>query len=220
MPTTRKHFLEDLKDLYQELLKMGTLVEETIRKSIAALKTQNSITAAEVLEDDEAINRFEKDIQDRCMILLATEQPVASDLRTIVTAIKIASQLERIGDHAVHVAKSALLLADQRYVKPLIDIPRMGEMCVFMIHEILSALVENDAPRAEVIAERDDEVDELYNQVSREMISYMLEDPHSINQGVELVFVSRYLERMGDHVTNIAELVVYNATGNHVELNR
>lgn len=220
MPATRKHFSEDLQDLYQELLKMGTLVEETIRKAISALKTQNSALAAEVLDDDDAVNCFEKDIQDRCIILLATEQPVASDLRSIVTAIKVATQLERIGDHAVHVAKSAILMADQRYLKPLIDIPRMGEICISMIHEILSALVENDPEQARAIAARDDEVDELNDQISRKMFNSMLKDPQVLNQGLELIFVSRFMERMGDHVTNIAELVVYNATGNHVELNR
>ncbi len=216
----RRHFSSNLYDLHQEILKMGVLVEEIIRKAILALKNRDEFLAAEVLKDDDAVNDIETRINDKAVILLATEQPVAGDLRFIVSAIKAANELERIADQAVHVAKCSLKIGDEKLIKPLVDIPRMTELCILMIHDILSALVENDADKARKIAEMDDEIDELHNRVSREMVSYMLEDSSRISQGLELSFAARYIERIGDHVTNIAELIVYNATGKRVELNR
>ena len=220
MPTTRKHFSAHLDDLHQELLKMGTLVEDILRKAVVALKTQNREMAVEIIDDDMAINSFENTIQDRGIILLATEQPVASDLRVIVTAIKIAHQLERIGDHAVHIAKSAMKLSSETYMKPLADIPRMADICISMIRDILTALMENDQDAAIGIARRDDMVDELYRMISGDMRSIMKSNGSTIGQGIELSFVTHFLERIGDHVTNIAELVVYSASGKRVELNR
>jgi phosphate transport system protein len=217
---TRKQFAENLKDLHHDLLKMGTLVEETIRKSVAAITTRNSALARQVMQDEEEINSFETEIQDRCIILLATEQPVAHDLRSIVTAIKIATQLERIGDHAVHLAKSALRLADRRMEEQLIEVPRMAEICICMFHDILTALVENSEEKAMEVAGRDDDADMLYTRISEQLLARMCDDKAAVTRGIELLFVSRYLERIGDHVTNIAELIVYNASGRHVELNR
>jgi phosphate transport system protein len=220
MAVTRKHFAENLKDLHHDLLKMGTLVEETIRKSVTAITSRNRELAGQVIQDEEEINSFETEILDRCIILLATEQPVAQDLRSIVTAIKIATQLERIGDHAVHLAKSALRLADRMMDEPLIDVPRMAQICISMFHDILTALVENSEEKAREVAGRDDDADLLYNRISEELLTQMCEDKAAVTRGMELIFVSRYLERIGDHVTNIAELIVYNASGRHVELNR
>ena len=217
---TRKHFSSDLNELHQEILKMGSLVEDIILKALHALNNRDQSLANEVLRDDDLINTIESRINDKAVILLATEQPVAGDLRFIVSAIKAANELERIGDQAVHIAKCSLRIGDSQFIKPSIEIPRMIELCVVMIHDILSALVENNSERAKAIATKDDEIDELYNLVSREMISSMIEDNSRIPQGLELSFIARYIERIGDHITNIAELIVYNATGRRVELNR
>ncbi|WP_319476691.1 phosphate signaling complex protein PhoU [Marispirochaeta aestuarii] len=220
MPGTRKHFSEELKDLHQSLLKMGILVEESIQKSIIALKGHNSELAEQIIHDDEDINTAETGILDHCTKLLATQQPVAGDLRTIVTAIKVATQLERIGDHAVHIAKSVLKLSEDPFIRDLTDIPRMAKICQAMIRDILTALINNDGDYAREVAGRDDEVDKLYYRITRELVTGMTQDNAKINQGLELIFVVRYLERMGDHVTNISELIIYNTSGRHVELNR
>ncbi len=216
----RRHFSSNLNDLHQDILKMGVLVEDIIRKALLALKTRDENLAGQVIKDDDAVNELETRINDKAVILLATEQPVAGDLRFIVSAIKAANELERIADQAVHVAKCSLKIGFEKLIKPLVIIPRMTELSIIMIHDILSALVENSAEKAVKIAEMDDEIDKLHKQVSREMVSCMIDDSSRISQGLELSFVARYIERIGDHVTNIAELIVYNATGKRVELNR
>jgi phosphate transport system protein len=208
-----------LDTIHQEVLKMGTLVEEAIRKSIQALKNRDSALANKVVEDDTAINDIELSIQDKCIILIATEQPVARDLRGLITILKITSQLERMGDHAVHIAKNALKLAGQTYMKQLIDIPRMGECAIHMLHEVLTAFMNNDQQKAIEVAGMDDEIDDLNDQVMRECLTYMMQDPAYIPQATAFLFVSRFLERLGDHVTNISEWICYNITAEHKELN-
>ncbi len=215
----RQKFLEDLDTIHQEVLKMGTLVEEAIRKSIQALKNRDSALATKVVEDDTAINDIELSIQDKCIVLIATEQPVARDLRGLITILKITSQLERMGDHAVHIAKNALKLAGQTYMKQLIDIPRMGECAIRMLHEVLTAFMNNDQQKAIEVAGMDDEIDDLNDQVMRECLTYMMQDPAYIPQATAFLFVSRFLERLGDHVTNISEWICYNITAEHKELN-
>lgn len=215
----RHKFFEDLGDINQEVLKMGTLVEEAIRKSIQALKNRDSDLAKKVVDGDTAINNMELSIHDRCIILIATEQPVAGDLRGLVAILKIVSQLERMGDHAVHVAKNALRLAGESYMKKLIDIPRMGELAAQMLHEVLTAFMNNDQQKAIEVAAMDNEIDNLHDQVMRECLTYMMQDPANIPQATAFLFVSRFLERLGDQVTNISEWICYNVTGEHRELN-
>lgn len=198
---------------------MGTLVEEAMQSAMHALKTKDYELAGRTIDNDEKINQLELEIQDKLTVLIATEQPVARDLRHIVTSLKVVTQLERMGDHAVHIAKSAIRLKDEEYIKPLIDLPKMSEIGVQMLHEVLTAFAECDEKRAQQIAQMDDQIDNLNNQVWRELITYMMEDSKLIRQATSLLFVSRWLERFGDHVTNISEWIVYDATGTHTELN-
>lgn len=216
----RQRFLESLNEIHQDVLKMGTLVEEAIRKSMQALKEKNVELAQRVIDEDAVINEMELAIQDRCIVLIGTEQPVAGDLRGLITIIKIVTQLERMGDHAIHIAKNALRLADEQYMKKLIDMPRMAEVAIRMIHEALTAFMDNDQEKALEVAAMDDEIDELHNQVMRECLTYMMQDPKNIPQATSFLFISRFLERLGDHVTNISEWICYNITGKHRELNQ
>ena len=215
----RHEFVAALEDLNQDILKMGVLVEEALRKAVGSLVNQDRDMARQVIEEDTAVNKMEVDIEDKCTVIIARDQPVASDLRQLITSLKVVTQLERMGDHAVHIAKAALRLADKKPMKPLIDIPEMGELCIHMARKVISAYIACDAREAEKIADMDEKVDNLRDQVMRELISYMLEDTKHISQSLDLLFVSRYLERFADHVTNISEWIVYNATGRHAELN-
>jgi len=215
----RQQYLESLNEINQEVLKMGTLVEEAIRKAVQALKTRDTDLANSVIDNDFAINDMELAIQDRCIILIATEQPVAGDLRGLIATLKIVSQLERMGDHAVHIAKNALKLVGETYMKKLIDIPRMGERAIQMLHEVLTAFMNSDKQKAIDVAEMDDEIDELHEQVMRECLTYMMQDPTNIPQATAFLFISRFLERLGDQVTNISEWIIYIITGEHRELN-
>jgi phosphate transport system protein len=216
---TRAAFHQAMDALKQEILAMGVRVEEALRKAISGLVRQDLTMAREVIADDEKINALETQIEDRCIALIATEQPVALDLRRIVTGMKIVTQLERMGDHARHIAKATVRLAGESYMKPLVDIPRMGELCAGMVHDVLSAFVANDAERARSVARADGEVDALHKRVVSEVLSLMMGKPELVSQGLELVLVSRFIERTADHVTNIAEWIVYCETGTHAELN-
>ena len=217
---TRKRYTENLAAINREVLKMGTLVEEAIRKSMQALREKDLELAKRVIDEDKVINQMELSIQDDCIALIATEQPVAGDLRGLITIIKIVTQLERMGDHAVHVAKGVLRLAGETYMKKLLDLPRMADCAIRMIHEVLTAFMNNDQQRALEVAEMDDEIDELHNQVMRECLTFMMQDPKYIPQATAFLFISRFLERLGDHVTNISEWICYNITGKHRELNQ
>jgi phosphate transport system protein len=216
---TRQVFEEELAAVNQEILRMGVMVEEALRRAIESLVDKDEAKARAVVDGDSAINRLEQDIEDRCIVLIAREQPVASDLRRLITSLKIVTQLERMGDHALHVAKGTLRLLPETYMKPLIDIPRMAEIGIGMVRDVLTAFLENDAERAREVAKRDQLMDDLHTQVMRELFTYMMESNRYVTQSISLLFVSRFLERVGDHVTNICEWVVYSATGERVELN-
>lgn len=216
---TRQAFEEGLAFVNQEILRMGVMVEEALRRAIESLVAKDEQKAREVVAGDEAINKLEVAIEERCVVLIAREQPVASDLRRLITSLAIAGQLERMGDHALHVAKGSLRMHEETYMKPLIDIPRMADLIISMIRDALGALLANDAERARQVAARDRGVDALHEQVMREVFTYMMQDPKLVSQSISLLFISRFLERMGDHVTNICEWVVYLATGERVELN-
>jgi phosphate transport system protein len=216
---TRQAFEEGLAALNQEILRIGVMVEEALRQAVESLVNKDGEQARAVVAADAAINQLEHEIEDRCIVLIAKEQPVATDLRKLITSLKIVTQLERMGDHALHVAKGTLRLLPETYMKPLIDIPRMAELAIGMIRDVLTAFLANDAVRAREVAARDQQIDELHNQVMREVFTYMMENSKFISQSISLLFISRFLERVGDHVTNICEWVVYGATGEHVELN-
>ena len=204
-----RHFEVELEGLKQQLLLMGGRVETIIHKSIAALERRDRGLADEVFQDDRAIDRLEIDIDERCIALLALQQPLAGDLRFITAALKISNDLERVGDHAVNIAGGALRLAGKPMLKPLVDIPRMADIAIGMLNEALDDFVRRDGESARRLVRRDDEVDDLNRQVFRELLSYMIEDPSTITRAMELVLVARNLERVADLATNIAEEVVF-----------
>lgn len=214
----RKHFMEQLKDINQEILQMGTLVEESITKAVEALKNQDCALAEQVITEDEPINQMEIDLCDKCAVAIATEQPVATDLRQLIGAIRIVTDLERIGDFASHIAKMTIRMSEEKYLKPLIDIPRMAEIARSMLHDSITAFLEGNVDLAYEIAERDDRIDEINSQIFRELLTYMMQDPHTIQQATNLLLLSRSLERLGDHVTNICEWVIFTYTGEHKDL--
>ena len=204
-----RHFDLEFDLLKEELLLMGGRAESIVSKSIEALARRDVTLAQQVLDDDRAIDRLEIDIEERCVLLLALKQPLATDLRFITASLKISNDLERIGDHAVNIAGGAVRLSEQPQLKPLVDIPRMAQLATAMLHEALDAFVRRDAPTARRLVRRDDEVDDLNRQVFRELLTYMIEDPTTITRAMELILVARNLERVADLATNIAEEVVF-----------
>jgi len=204
-----RHFDQELETLKGQLLLMGGRTEAIVQKSVEALKRRDPRLAREVLEDDQAIDRLEIDVEERCIALLALRQPLAVDLRFITAALKISNDLERMGDHAVNIAGGALRLAEVPPLKPLVDIPRMADMAASMLREALDAFVRRDAATARRLCRRDDDVDSLNRQLFRELISFMLEDPSTITRAMELILVARNLERVADLATNVAEEVVF-----------
>lgn len=208
MPDSQR-FHEEFDTFKARLLEMGGLAEERVRAIIGALVGRDDAAVDQVLAGDEAINRLQVEIDDRGFHLLALYQPVATDLRTIMAALKINTDLERVGDLAVNIAEAALRYFVHPPVKPLIDIPRMAGIAESMLRDALDAFVRRDAELARHVLRRDDSLDELKNQVFRELLTYMLQDPATIEPALDLILVSRHLERIGDHATNIAEEVIF-----------
>jgi phosphate transport system protein len=205
----RMHFDVELKALKNQLLTMGALVEERAHQAVRALIKRDADEAELVIRSDKDVNDLHMDIDDRCLRLLATQTPLAGDLRLITSAIKINSDLERIGDQAVNIAENTLKLLPQPALKPLIDIPRMAEIAEKMTKDALDAFVRRDADLARDVLKRDDEVDQLKDQVFRELLTYMMADPGTIQRALALILISRNLERVADHATNIAEDVIF-----------
>lgn len=216
---TRNTFVDELDSLHQDLIRMGSRVEEQINDCITALAKQDEKLALYVIDNDDIIDKMETDIEEKCVKLIARQQPLAIDLRTIFTTIKIVTDLERIADHAVDIGKITLRLKDEKYIKPLIDIPHMAQIVQDMIRGALDAYVKLDVHLAEKVCESDDEIDSLYKQVFRELLVIMMEDPSTINQSTQFLFVCKFLERIADHVTNICEWIVYLVTGEYKDLN-
>jgi phosphate transport system protein len=215
----RQHLLTKISELDRNILNMGMYVQEAMKRAVNVL-VQNDLEEAEkLIIDDEAINSLESKIQDEIILLIATEQPVAGDLRHIITCFKVISQLERMGDHAVHIAKEVLQIGKTEYIKPLIDLPLMAEIGLEMLSGALDAFASADPAKAMEIAGMDDRVDSLQNQVNRELMTYMFENSSNFKQVNSFMFIARWLERFADHVTNICEWIIYNAKGEHVELN-
>jgi len=218
--TTRQHYSEKMNTLQRTIVHMGTLVVRALELSMQALMDQDEKIAGEIIESDQSINNLEIEINNQCTTLIAEEQPLAKDLRIILNAIRASHSLERIGDNAVHIAKSTILLSKEPYMKPLIDIPRMAEIAIAMVKESLDAYIQLNQEGAVEISRRDNRVDDIYSQIFRELITYMHEDPGKISQAMTLLFICRRLERVADHATHIWEGVVFVATGTHGELNR
>ena len=214
----REHFQQELEVVNQDILRMVVLVEENAKKAQKALIKQDSALARQVIEADEKVNAMELEITDKCTLILAREQPVASDLRHIVACLKVVSDIERIGDYVVHAAKRAKELSDEKYIKPLIDIPKMLDLGVKMLRDAVDALIHSDEEKARETAKLDSEMDHLNKQIYRELLALMLEDSDNIKQATKLLFLSRFLERMGDHAVTICSWAIYSAVGSHAEL--
>jgi phosphate transport system protein len=217
--TIRETFDRDLTELQDDFLRMGDLVDTAIRRSIEALQTRSSKLAEAVIIADNTINKLHLELEDRCLRLMATQQPMAKDLRMIASVWAMTIDLERMADHAGDIGKITKRIAEEPLLKPLIDIPRMAEMVHEMLRDGLDAFVRRDPDLAERMAGKDDAVDRLYGQVFRELLTYMIEDPKNIQPATHLLMVASALERMGDHATNIGERVIYMVTGTLKELN-
>jgi len=212
-PHTNRQYEEDLRGLRAGLLKMGGLVERQIAEAVDSLVTRNSQQARVTIARDSEVNHMDVASDEICIRLLALHQPAASDLRFITTGLKITTDLERIGDNAVNICERAVELNQEPQIKPYIDIPRMASIAQSMVKDSLDAFMREDTTLAEEVIERDDEVDGLNYQIYRELLSYMAEDPSTIIRATRILFVSKYLERIADHATNIAEMVVYMVKG-------
>lgn len=219
MSSTRHAFDVALADLQQDILRMGSLVELAIHKAVKSLAEQDTELAEEVIKGDALIDQLEVSIEDKCLKLIATQQPIAGDLRKIGAGLKSIADLERMGDNSVAIARVTKRLAGQPLIKPLVDIPRMAVLAQQMVKDGLDAYVRGDVELAKTLNSKDDEVDHIYSQIFRELLTYMMEDPRTITQATYLLFVGRYLERIADHATNIGENVVYLVTGQRSDLN-
>ena len=205
----RHHFEEEMQALRNRLLNMGALVEERMHDATHALIERRLDTAERIIASDQDVNDLQIEIDERCLRLLALQQPMASDLRLITAAMKINADLERIGDQAVNIAEQAVRVLAHPPLKPLIDLPRMAEIAERMTRESLDAFVRKDATLARAILARDDEVDQLKDHVFRVLLTYMMADPGTIERALGLILISRHLERIADHATNIAEDVIF-----------
>ena len=210
---TQRHFDEELAELKTMLLRMAGKAEDQIDKALTALVTRDSALARQVIERDHEVNTLDVEIDEESIRLLALHQPAARDLRLVTTAMKISTELERISDLAENVCERAIELNEEPQLKPYIDIPMMGKMARMMVKQSIDAFVKDDAVLARKVLTDDDFVDDLMEQLFRELLSYMLEDTRTISRAIRLSFIAKYLERMADHATNIAELVVYLVEG-------
>ncbi len=208
-----RHLDVELKELREKLLLMGGSVESQLQDALQALTERDSDLAIRVVENDLSVNKLDVEIDETCLRLLALHQPTAGDLRFITTAMKISTELERMSDLAENIAERAIELNREPQLKPYIDIPRMGNWTIHMVKESLDAFVNRDAALARKVCKDDDFVDDLTEQLFRELVSFMLEDPRTITRAIRLTFIGKYYERIADHATNVAELVVYMVEG-------
>jgi phosphate transport system protein len=209
----RKAFRESMMDLEKELIKMGEMVNVALDRSVEALRDLDVVKAKKVIDDDRIINKKRWDIEEQCINLFATQQPVATDLRELIAVLSISTDLERMGDHAEGIANIAIMHGDKPLIKRLVDIPRMAEKASDMLMRSIEAFVNRDAEAAKSICEEDDEVDALYDQTYRELLSFMIEDPKTITRATYLIWAAHNLERVADRVTNICERIVFLVTG-------
>ena len=210
---SRESFQKAIQELEIELVEMGEMVEEAIEQAVLSLKEKNVSAAEKVITDDILINRKRWDIEEKSLALIVTQQPVAGDLRKLISLLNIIVDLERMGDHAEGIAKITLMIGTMPHVKPLIDIPKMAQKATDMLQRALSAFLNNDADEARQICKEDDEIDMLYEQVYHELLSFMIDDPKTITRATHLIWAAHNLERIADRITNICERVVFLVTG-------
>ena len=211
-----RHFEEELFELKQKLLTMGSLVERALHQSIKALVERDAQLGLQIFEGEEAINLLQIEIDDRAMRLLALQQPMATDLRLIASAVKINNDLERIGDLCVNIVQRALSLINQPPISPMIDLPRMAALAEKMLHDGLDAFVNRNVDLARTVLESDDKVDRLRDEIFQELVRFMTSHPDAVQRGIDLLLISRNIERVADHATNIAEDVIYAVAGRDV----
>ena len=214
----RKTFRENMKALEKEIIVQGEMVNEALYRSVDALRNLDITKAEKVIKDDQLINRKRWNIEEQCINLLATQQPVATDLRELIAVLSISTDLERMGDHAEGIAKIAIMHGNNPLIKPLVDIPRMAEKASDMLTRSIDAFINRDAETAKAICEEDDEVDALYDQTYRELLTFMTEDPTKITRATYLLWAAHNLERIADRVTNICERIVFLITGTMDEI--
>lgn len=214
----RKVFHSELKEIENDVIAMGSMVENSLKLSVEALRNRDIVLAERIIADDDKVNSKRFDIEERSLFLVATQQPVGSELRIIASILNIIWELERIADHAEGIARVTIMIGDEPPLKPLVDIPCMMEKVNNMLRRSLEAFVNRDADTARKISTEDDEVDNLYDQVFRELLSFMAEDPRTITRATRLIWVVHNLERSGDRVTNICERVVFVVTGKMEEI--
>jgi phosphate transport system protein len=210
---TRANYEHQLQDLRESVIAMSSMVDKAIARSTDALRDQNVSLAQEVVTEDRRINEARWKTEERALLVIATQAPMARDLRVISSVIHIATELERMADHAAGNGKIVILTADEPLLKPLVDLPRMAELSRKMLADSITAFIESDTDLARDVARRDDEVDSLYNQIYRELLTFMMGDPRTINRATHLLWASHNLERIADRVTNICERVVFSVTG-------
>lgn len=216
---TRGGFDANLQVLHEDLIRMGSMVEKQIHQCIEALVKQDEKLADMVIDSDEQIDNLYKEIENKCIKLIAMQQPLAKDLRNIFTTAKITTDLERMADHAVDIAKIAKRLKNERYMKELIDIPKMAEIVQTLIRESLNCYVEADSEKAYQVVKMDDEIDALYKKIFTDLLEKMKVEHNDINQAAQFLFVCKWLERVADHATNICESAIYLVTGDQIDLN-
>ncbi len=214
----RTTFHKKLREIQDEVLVMGSMVEKALMSSVKALKERDLDLAHKIISDDLKVNQRRFEIEEKCVELIATQQPMASDLRIIIAILNITTEIERIGDYAVGIARIVIMIGDEPPLKPLIDIPRMAEQTVDMLRRSLDALINRDVEAAKKIATEDDLIDHLYDQVFRELLIFMAEDPKTITRATRLMWAAHNLERAADRVTNICERVVFIVTGKMEEI--
>jgi phosphate transport system protein len=214
----RKTFESEIQQLKDDVLLLGSMVEQAILDSVEALKKRDTKASEKIFAEDAAINRKRFEIENRLMVLIATQQPMAHDLRLLASTMEIISELERMGDYAKGIANINIRMGDQPLLKPLIDVPRMAQIGADMLHRALTAFVNEDVEAAKAIPIQDDEVDALYNQVYHELMMFIIQDPKSIERANWLLWVAHNLERVADRVTNICERTVFIATGEMKEI--
>ena len=205
----QRHFDEELAGLQQTLLAMGGLVEDQIRRAMRALTERDDALAQDVIDSDRRVNAYDVEVDEKSVELLALHQPAAGDLRFITTIMKVVTDLERIGDQAVNIAQRAIELHQEPQLKPYVDLPRMAEMAQRMVKESLDAFVARDTALARAVCAEDEAVDALKEQIFRELLTFMMADPRTIPRALRLILISRFMERVADHATNIAEMVIY-----------
>ncbi len=217
--TTRQKFEEELEELQEAVFRLGILMEGQLENALRSLLNQDADMAAAVLQKDDELDQLTEDIENKCIHLVATQQPLATDLRMIFAANHMAIDLERMGDYSCKIAKVALVLQGEVYMKKLVDIPRMGEIALMMIDKTLNLYMKKDVTNLSDVAAADDELDALHHQILRELFTYIAEDQRNIKQAIHFMFISQHIERIGDHATNIMEWLHYYVTGERVTFN-